>query len=620
LTRTAREGLARREERRSGEIWLQDTPPAGEMRWLHFSDPLETLAATTLDDVPRLLERCEAATDAGLWAAGFLSYEAAPAFDSAMEVNRPGSLPLAWFSIYTAPTNRDRLGPEFDFPPGRSGATDGEQWLPTVDAEEYEAAVAAILQRIGAGDTYQVNLTLRLRADLHGDPRAHFADLHRAQDGRYGAWIDLGGHVIASASPELFFRLDDDRLMARPMKGTVARGRHSAEDAERGAWLAGSRKNRAENLMIVDMIRNDLGRVARAGSVRVASLFDLERYPSVFQLTSTVEARTDASARDILAALFPCASITGAPKIRTMELIRELESTPRGIYTGSIGYLAPGRRAQFNVAIRSIHFDLDRKIAEYGTGGGIVWDSSAAEETREWRTKARILAPPPAPFRLLETLRWDPEGGWTLLERHLDRLERSADYFRFRCERDAITARLDELAAMLGPAAQRVRLRLDASGAIELDAVPLNDCGAFDLRATGGGESGPPLRLAVALHPVDSDDRFLFHKTTRRGVYDEARAAWPYHDDVLLWNERGEPTESTIANLVVRIDGRRLTPSLDSGLLAGTLRAELLERGDIEQRRLSFADLQRAEAIELINSVRGTMRADLDLSTLPGRV
>jgi len=584
-------------------LWIQDTPEDAPSRWLEFSVPLEILVAHSVAEVEEVVRAAEAATAHGRWAAGYLSYEAAPAFDPAFRIRAGGGTsPLAWFGIFPPPRETQPPGEEtVDRSPSRWEATDS--------SAAYRRNVASIHRSIEAGDTYQVNLTLRLDAAFDDDPTAFFRRLHRAQGGHYGAYLEIDDLVVASASPELFFRLEGNHIVTRPMKGTASRGRTAAEDRERADWLASSAKNRAENLMIVDMVRNDLGRIAQPGSVEVARLFEIEKYPSLWQMTSTVEARTDATASAVFGALFPSASITGAPKIRTMELIAELESTPRGLYTGAIGYLAPNRRAQFNVAIRTVQIDRSSGQARYGTGGGIVWDSTADDEFEETRTKARILALPTPTFDLLETLRWTPEGGFFLLDRHLERLAESAAYFDFTWRGDEISAELESFAATLPGTPQRTRLLLDAAGQAVFESSPLP--------APDSAAHQNPWRLALATHPIDSTDRFLFHKTTWRRTYDEARAAWPDHDDVLLWNEHGELTESTIANLVVEIDGRNLTPALDCGLLPGTLRAELLAGGEVTESRLTPGDLARATAIHLINSVRGWIPAEFDRSTLP---
>ncbi len=558
--------------------------------WLDFRNPVEALEAERPDAVPPLLERLDAAARDGLWAAGFLTYEAAPAFDPAFVTRPPGPLPAAWFGLFERPRAAAAPG---------GGDYAVSEWRPSIERDRYGDAIARIRERIAAGDTYQINYTFRLGAEFAGDPLAFFADLAGGRRAGRAAYLDLGRHVVCSASPELFFRLSGDLVVARPMKGTVARGPTTRLDGERRTWLAGSEKNRAENLMIVDMVRNDLGRVARPGSVEVTDLFRVEKYESIYQMTSTVSARSDAPLSRLLAALFPCASITGAPKVGAMQIIAELEDSPRGIYTGAIGYLGPGREAAFNVAIRTVHVDRERGVAEFGTGGGIVWDSDAEEEYAECRTKARVLAAPLPRYALLETLAWDPDGGYRLLSRHLERLIDSAAYFDFRVDPGRIVAALERFAAGLPAQPRRVRLEVSDGGETSLTSEPL---AAVDA----------PWRLAFAAEPVDPDDPFLYHKTTWRDVYRRARDSAPGYDDVVLWNPAGEVTESTVANVVARIDGALVTPPVECGLLAGTFRAELLAGGEVRERAIPKERLAAAEELFLVNSVRGWIPARLE--------
>ncbi len=597
-------------------VLLQDGMTGGEPRWLHFRDPVAVLVAEEPGDVLPVLAEVETQTGAGRWAAGFLSYEAAPALDSALAAFEPRDLPLAWWGIFEAP----REVPLTVSAPRRALSTD---WRPAVSRRRHRRTVERIRAHIAAGDTYQVNYTFPLTSPFDGDPADLFAAMCAAQRAGFCAWVDTGRFAVCSASPELFFALDGERIVSRPMKGTARRGRYPAEDSGRAARLAASEKERAENLMIVDMMRNDLGRIATPGSVEVGDLFTVETYPTVHQLTSTVSARTGASYSQVLRALFPSASITGAPKVATSRIIRRLETGPRGVYTGSIGFLGPDRRAQLNVAIRTATVDTappeGGQVATYGTGGGIVWDSDADAEYQECRAKALVLGRPQPEFALLETLLWRPgsagssDGGGTgyvLLERHLDRLLASAAYFGFRAEvrasgaaavADALEARADDFP----PVRHRVRLVAYPDARLEITAEPWSCSGKK--------------RWTVELddRPVDDADPFLFHKTTARGLYDRALERHPGADEVVLWNARGELTETTRANLVLKLGDRLLTPPVDCGLLAGTYRAELLARGRIHEQVLTVAALEQAEEIFLINSVRGWIRAELRCRPAP---
>ncbi|MGE5373786.1 MAG: aminodeoxychorismate synthase component I [Bacteroidota bacterium] len=554
----------------------------GETGWQYFSKPHDIIAVTDLKDVSGALNEIERQVEEHGWhAAGFLSYEAASAFDPVLRTHGGAGFPYLWFGLYSPPQPVSFPNPETENVPLR--------WQPNVDRTAHNAAIDRIRDSIAQGKTYQVNYTLRLQADFDASEWEVFLHLARSQN-RYAAYIDTGRYVICSASPELFFELNGETIISRPMKGTIQRGRTTQEDRAQAARLQASEKNRAENVMIVDMIRNDLGRIARPGSVHVPELFHVERYPSLWQMTSTVAARTAASLAGIFGALFPCASITGAPKVSTMNIIHELETSPRRIYTGTIGCFAPGRTARFNVAIRTMLIDRQEKKAEYGTGGGIVWDSTSTEEYDEALLKARVLTDSPPHFSLLETMLWTPETGFFLLDRHLGRLLDSADYFDFNASKDSILEKLDQAASSWsGP--RRVRLVVSQEGDIEISSVPFTP-------------QEKPLLVSLADKPVDSNNVFLFHKTTSREVYENARAGSLPCDDVLLYNERGELTEFTIGNLVVELDGHWITPPIECGLLAGTFRAHLIETGQIIERIVPIHRLMQCTKIYRVNSVR----------------
>ena len=562
--------------------------------WWAYAGFERAIIARRADEVAAAVREVERAVEGdGLLAAGYLAYEAAAAYGLSVQPPLPDGPPLLWFGLF-----RQRAAVT---PPAPGGDYRFGEWQPALDFRAYAAALDRIKAAIARGDTYQANFTFPLRADFTGDPLALFAALSAAQRADYGAYLDLGRFVICSASPELFFRRDGAHIESRPMKGTAHRGLSTAEDRAQINWLRHSEKNRAENVMIVDMIRNDLGRVARVGSVAVPELFAVERYPTLLQMTSTVTALTDAPLSDVLAAAFPCASITGAPKRRTMELLSELEVGPRGVYTGAIGVVLPGRRAQFNVAIRTAVIDRARGTAVYNVGSGVVWDSDAAAEFEECRLKARVLSAPPAPpFQLLESLLWTPGEGYALRDAHLRRLADSSEYFGYPVDLPRIARRLDALAAGLA-ASSKVRLMVGPGGEIAVEARPLAE-----------GALPEPPRVGLAGEPVSSADVWLYHKTTRRDAYDAARASRPDCDEVILWNERGELTEATTSNLVLELDGGRWTPPVSAGLLAGTLRARLLAAGEIAERTLTPADLARAERVWLINSVRGWRTAKVE--------
>jgi para-aminobenzoate synthetase/4-amino-4-deoxychorismate lyase len=578
--------------------------------WLHFTKPHRVIQIDTLTDVIPALREIEDLIKVNDWhAAGFLSYEAAPAFDKAHLTKPTTGFPLLWFGLYPPP--------HIISLPKPASAQPALAWLPTVDRNTYDSAIAQIKDYIAKGRTYQVNYTLRLQTDFNADAWNFFLHLAQTQN-NHAAYIDTGRYIICSASPELFFQLDGETITCRPMKGTRPRGRTTLEDAEQAQALQAAEKDRAENVMIVDMIRNDLGRIARIGSVQASELFTVEKYSTLWQMTSTVTAKTDASLTEIFTALFPCASITGAPKVSTMRIISEVETSLRKIYTGSIGHIAPARKATFNVAIRTALIDRATQTAEYGVGGGIVWDSTSADEYAEALLKARILTEPTPTFALLETMLWTPNKGFFLREKHIARLLDSANYFDFpisenqwwsssperfsrgvsrpTSSKEILETYLNKISFQF-TSVQRVRLLFDQNGKLHFEAKPFQPL-----------ENQPPLKVHLAKEPIDSKNIFLYHKTTYREVYDSARKDFPDCDDVLLYNEQGELTEFTIGNLVVEMDGNFFTPPLACGLLAGTFRTHLLETRQVEQKVIRVNELKDYTNVFLVNSVRKWQR------------
>lgn len=577
----------------------------GAERAFRLAGPVGVLEARRPDEVAGVIEAAEAAAARGLWAGGFVAYEAAPGLNPDLVVRDRAAgdpfedLPLAWFALFEGRDDEEPL-----VAPDTDPADADSFWTPSVGRDAYDAAIGAIRELIAAGETYQVNHTIRLRARIAGDDRGFYRDLALSQRGSFAAYLDLGRYRILSASPELFFRIDGETITTRPMKGTAPRGRWEAEDEQIAARLVNSPKDRAENAMIVDLLRNDLGRIARPGTVHVSDLFRAERYETVWQLTSTATAERSpgTSLLDTFRALFPSGSVTGAPKVRTMAAIRDLEDGPRGVYCGAIGYLAPPASgepsANFSVAIRTVMLDRDTGTAEYGVGGGITFDSSAEREYAEVLAKARVLWAARPAFELLETMRYEPGEGLLHLDDHLDRLGSSARFFGFRFELEAATS---ELKRAVGDADAELRVRLalgrDGSVRIETSEAPPPAEG--------------PVRLALNDEPVDPNDVWLFHKTSRRAPYDRRRDRRPDVDDVILVNSRGVVTESTIANLAVSIEGRWVTPPLDSGLLPGTYRAVLLREGTLAERPVAIEELLGAAEVALVSSTRGWRPAEV---------
>ena len=437
------------------EVLLHD-----DAHWLYFSAPHCVISVDEIKEVLPALDEIERLMKANDWyAAGFLSYEAASAFDEALQTHIASGFPYLWFGLYSKPRTVTLPAPKLP--------KELLRWQPSTDYKTYQEAIDQIKQRIASGQTYQVNYTMRLETEFRSDPWKFFLHLAETQNNQ-AAYIDTGRYVICSASPELFFQLDGETISCRPMKGTAHRGRTTGEDEEQAQALKESEKNRAENVMIVDMIRNDLGRIAKTGSVHVPELFSIEKYPTLWQMTSAIQAKTDASLPEIFTALFPCASITGAPKVSTMNIISELEATPRRIYTGSIGYISPERKAKFSVAIRTALIDREMQTAEYGVGSGIVWDSVGADEYAEALLKTRVLTETSPQFSLLETMLWTPEEGFFLREKHIARLLNSAAYFDFLVKEN-LEVYLDKISSQF-TSPQRVRLLVDKNGNFSFEA------------------------------------------------------------------------------------------------------------------------------------------------------
>lgn len=558
----------------------------------------ETIAAYTDADVPLALAEAERAVATGHWVGGWISYEASPAFDPALVTRDRGAtafseLPLVWLAV----SGRRTKTPSIEVASHRLAP-----WEPITPPSHHQRAVEAIHRRIELGDTYQVNHTFLLESRFEGSVPGFYDRLIRAQSCGYGTLIETDRWAVVSASPELFFEWRNGQILCRPMKGTVRRGADNEEDATLRSWLAGSEKNRAENVMIVDMVRNDLGRIARIGSVRVPELFTLEKYDTVWQMTSTITAkpRAEAGLVDIFRALFPSASITGAPKVSTMAIIADLETHPRGVYCGAIGFGGPGPEGPewaFNVGIRTVVIDRRTSAAFYGIGGGITYDSEPADEYNEALLKAEVLTRANDALALLETSRWDPQLGIRHLDRHLARAELSAAYFDIPFDAAEVRSALFRaLKERCDPA--QIRFTIDRRGWV---SVELSDLVTTMV----------PVRLALDDRPVSRRDPFLRHKTTIRSTYQQAANRHPGADDVILWNEDSQITETTIGNLAFEIDGHWVTPPVDCGLLAGTERAARLASGELIEAIVRLHDLGSVTAVARLNSVRGWEEARL---------
>ncbi len=573
-----------------GPFVLLDGPDGARL----FSCPVEIIATHEPAEVRPCLDRLRMAAVRGLHAAGFIGYEAGLALEpklvplaTAPDAAAP---PLLWFGLFEA-----------------AEAVDVETWLPDsagawcgparprIDRAAYLAAADRAITHIFAGDIYQANLTFRAEARVAGSPLALYAGLRARGGGRQGGIVSTGAHWLLSCSPELFFTLEGRRITARPMKGTAVRRADPAADAEEAKLLLADPKQRAENLMIVDLLRNDLARAAAPGTVAVPRLFEVETYPTVHQMTSTVTAELapGLDAVDLLAAAFPCGSVTGVPKIRAMEIIAALEQDARGPYTGSIGAVAPGGDASFNVAIRTLVLARGDTTAVLGLGSAVVADSRPEDEWRECLAKGAFVADR-RPLDLIETMRFDPLEGLADLERHLARMKASAEALDFAFDRHDARNELQAATFRLRGASV-VRLRLSRSGAI-----------AIETRAAPAPPHGP-VAVAVVPLPVDPADFRLRHKTGDRVFYDAARRAAGTFE--VLFESGGALTEGSFTNLFVERDGRLVTPPLSRGLLPGILRERLLETGRAAEGKLTRADLSGGFLIG--NALRGLLPARL---------
>jgi para-aminobenzoate synthetase/4-amino-4-deoxychorismate lyase len=573
-------------------VILDDATP-GRERLKRFGGFVRVVRADRPEEVPAALAALSGAVAGGHYAAGYFSYEMGyllePRLAALLPANRRA--PLLWFGIFR---DCEAIGPEALQMQGRAYAGPlHHEW----DEAAYRAQFDRVREWIAAGDLYQANLSFRSRFPFAGDAMALYLALRGRAGAAHCAYIDDGERQILSLSPELFFDLSrDGALTARPMKGTAARASEPSADAAARAHLTASAKDRAENLMIVDLLRNDLGRIAEVGSVAASDLFAIETYPTVHQMVSTVTAqlKRGTGIADIVRALFPCGSVTGAPKIRAMEVIRELEQSPRGVYCGAIGHFTPDGSANFNVAIRTLTIEGNK--GELGIGGAVVHDSLASAEYAECLLKARYYEAARKPLDLIETLRYELHKGFVRAELHLARMKASAEFFHipfdesvaWRSLNDAINGAEENL---------RVRLTLNEQGEFACAAAPL----------------GPPAQdwtYAISKKRTNSIDVLLRHKTNRRELYESEHAACSA-DEVIFLNEHGEIAEGSRTNVFVQIGGRLLTPRLSSGVLNGCLRAEMLANRECEESILMPDDLARADAIFLGNSLRGLIRAKL---------
>ncbi|OCC14848.1 Para-aminobenzoate synthase, aminase component [Dissulfuribacter thermophilus] len=568
-----------------------------------FENPIEELIIETEDDIQDFFQSAQDFIENGLYLAGWFSYELGYLLEDKLKRFFPKKslrYPLAWLGVFKQPKvfEHSEKGPW-----SVSSVKDLKDEISSLEIDtalgEYVESITKIKEFIRSGDTYQVNYTVRGRFSYSGDPIDLYENLRVKQPVPYGGVIRWKDLWILTLSPELFFRIEDGKISSKPMKGTVRRGMTLEEDDDLASWLMNDEKNRAENVMIVDLLRNDIGRVCEIGSVSVPKLFEVERYDTLFQMTSTVMGNLDKKAGllDIFKAIFPCGSVTGAPKIRTMEIIGELEKSPRGVYCGAIGFMGPGPKAVFNVAIRTL--TLQKNIGEIGIGSGVTMDSDPEGEYDETLLKMAFLKNSFEDFSIFETMRLDQDGSIFLLKEHLDRMENSAFYFGFPFDRQEILKRIEGEIQSILPISNSLILKceLKRTGEIRFSTRPLE-------------HQLDQIRVCISDVRIDPKNRFLYHKTTKRDLYDRElkrareRGFW----DCIFINESGEVTEGAVTNVFVEKDDSLITPPISAGLLAGILRGKLIEEGRARVGRLTLHDLKNFP-VYLGNSVRGLLRA-----------
>ena len=547
-----------------------------------FTQPIKELKTRDLAEVADLLAQVESYQEQGYYVVGYVSYEAAPAFEEKLAVHK--SPLLGEYLLYFTVHDRVETSPipltyeEVDLP---------SKWREGTSAEDYEKAIAQIHHHLRQGDTYQVNYTVQLKQDLSANPFAIYNRMVVEQEAGYNAYVEHDEMVVISMSPELFFEQNDRELTTRPMKGTTQRGVTDQEDLAQASWLEQDPKNRSENMMIVDLLRNDMNRISEVGSEHVERLCQVEQYSTVWQMTSTIKSqlRLDVDLVAIFRSLFPCGSITGAPKIATMEIIKNLEPQPRGVYCGTIGLLLPNGRRIFNVAIRTIQ--LHQGKAVYGVGGGITWDSTWESEYREVHQKAAVLYRKQARFQLITTGRISQKS-LLFEDQHLERLTKASRYFSFPFDPEELRQKIEEeCQACDSHQDYRLRIILSKSGEMELSRQILTPLSPSFCKAK------------LCLQEADLNQSFTYFKTTHRPHLNLDKQEIIYH------NAAGELLETSIGNLVLKIAGKLYTPPTSLGILPGIYRQHLLETGQVEEKVLTVPDLNQAEAVYGCNAVRG---------------
>jgi len=610
-------------------VFLESIRPDRENRYSYiFTRPQEQITLRAGEQTAPFFKAAERVLNAGLYLAGWSAYELGYNMEANLQrlQNAAPCEIICQYGAFRKALRFDHQREQFDsaLPEYLQRASLAPQQefhikniRPNQDREDFLTKIARIKGYIQAGDTYQVNYTLKLFFDFLGEEEALYQTLRRSQPVAYGAYMRLGGKTVMSFSPELFFRKERERCTVRPMKGTAKRGATLQEDRQAADDLGDDPKNRSENVMIVDLLRNDLGRLSKRGSVKTQKLFEVETYRTLHQMTSTISSklRPDVGVAELFGAIFPCGSVTGAPKIRTMEIIRELELEPRGVYTGAIGLITPEMDMVFNVPIRTISLKNGR--GEMGIGAGITYDSNPEHEWQECLLKGQFLTNPAPKFHLIETIFWGVDEGLFLLEEHLARLGDSAAYFQIDYAKNALQKELRQLADELkegGETAAKIRVCLNSDGTTQITSSPWTTPKERALPVRSMEAKRRTLKISQTL--VKRNSCWLYHKTSRRGLYNDERrlAEEEGFYEVIFQNERKEITEGSIANLIIKTGGIYLTPPIECGLLPGTMRAFLLKKYPqlLKERVLSLKDLQKAEAIYMCNSLRGLVRVSLN--------
>ena len=554
-----------------------------------FTQPIKELKTRNVAEVADLLAQVESYQEQGYYVVGYVSYEAAPAFEEKLAVHKAPL--LGEYLLYFTVHDRMKTSPipltyeEVDLP---------SKWQEETSAEDYEKAITQIHHHLRQGDTYQVNYTVQLKQDLSANPFATYNRMVVEQEAGYNAYVEHDEMAVISMSPELFFEQNDRELTTRPMKGTTQRGVTDQEDLAQASWLEQDPKNRSENMMIVDLLRNDMNRISEVGSEHVERLCQVEQYSTVWQMTSTIKSqlRPDVDLVEIFRSLFPCGSITGAPKIATMEIIKDLEPQPRGVYCGTIGLLLPNGRRIFNVAIRTIQ--LYKGQAIYGVGGGITWDSTWESEYREVHQKAAVLYRKQACFKLITTGKISQKQ-LQFEDQHLERLTKASRYFAYPFDPEELRQKIEEeCQACDSYQDYRLRITISKSGEMELSRQILTPLSPSFCKAK------------LCLQEADLNQAFTYFKTTHRPHLRLGEQEKIYH------NKSGELLETSIGNLVLKINGKLYTPPISQGILPGIYRQHLLETGQVEEKVLTVPDLDQAEAVYGCNAVRGLYELEVN--------